>query len=110
MSQQRPFEISRWESLKAPTPEFLAQMLEREGYEMETIEVPAGTHTPEFIFDDAVVRVLMTGHIQYSFPGYGVIELNPGDMLRIEPGVRHDAIVSSEEAATLLRAFGKASL
>jgi hypothetical protein len=102
---QRPFEIMRWESPKPPTPDFLERMLVREGLTPENLELPADIHTPEMKFEQSVVRVLVAGHIQYSFPGYGVIELDPGDMLEIQPGVLHDAIVSASQAAVLLQAF-----
>jgi hypothetical protein len=101
----KPFEITRWESSKEPTPDFLSRMLVREGLNAEELELPAETYTPEMKFEKATIRVLVAGNIQYSFPGYGVIELLPGDMVEIQPGVLHDAIVSPSQAAIVLQAF-----
>jgi hypothetical protein len=101
----RPFEVIRWESAMAHSPELLARMLAREGLQAEPRELPPRTRTPEMRFDRTAVRVLVAGHIQYSFPGYGVIELHPGDMLEIFPGVLHDVIVAGSQQAVLLEAF-----
>lgn len=101
----RPFEVTRWESATAHSPELLSRMLMREGLRAEPRELPPQTRTPEMRFDRTAVRVLVSGYIQYSFPGYGVIELHPGDMLEILPGVLHDVIVSGSRQAVLLEAF-----
>lgn len=102
---QRPFEIMRWESSNPPSLDFLTRMLAREGLKPEQVELASKTHTPEMKFDQTAVRVLVSGKIQFSFPGYGVIELEPGDILEINPGVLHDIIVSSSQPAVLLEAL-----
>lgn len=101
----QPFEITRWESAASPSSDLLQRMLSREGLTPDITELPEQTHTPEMRFDKPIVYVLISGHIQYSFPGYGVIELEPGDMLEIHPGILHDVIVGTHQTAMLLQAF-----
>lgn len=101
---QPPFEIMRWDDAATPSLELLIRMLEREGLQPEQTELASQTHSPEMKFPHSVVRVLVFGKVQYSFPGYGVIELEPGDILEINPGVLHDVIVASPQSATLLEA------
>jgi hypothetical protein len=101
---QTPFEIMRWDDAATPTLERLMRMLEREGLKPEQAELPSPSHSPEMKFDRSVVRVLVNGKVQYSFPGYGVIELEPGDVLEINPGVLHDVIVAGSQPAILLEA------
>jgi hypothetical protein len=101
----KPFEIMRWESPKQPDPEFLGRMLQREGLQSESIELAAQSQTPEMKFDRAVVMVPALGQLQVSFPGYGAIELAPGDILEINPGVLHDIIVIGSQSAIILQAF-----
>ena len=48
---------------------------------------------------------MVSGQLQYSFPGYGVIELMPGDILEIQPDVLHDVMVSGEHPAVVLEAL-----
>jgi hypothetical protein len=102
---QSPFEIMRWESPRAPDREFLLRMMNREGLQPKPVELAAATHTPEMKFDRPLVLVPADGKIQVSFPGYGVIELSPGDILEIQPDVLHDVIVSSTQPAVILQAF-----
>ena len=102
---QRPFEIMRWESVSPPTLESLSRMMAREGLRAEPSELAPQTHTPEMKFERTAVRVLVSGKLQFSFPGYGVIELGPGDILEINPGVLHDIIVSSAQPAIVLEAL-----
>lgn len=75
--------------------------LNREGYQPQEELYPAGMHTPEMIFSHRTIRILLSGCVQVAFPGYGVIELNPGDRIDIEPNVLHDILVSSPTPATL---------
>jgi hypothetical protein len=104
MSQPPPFEIMRWDDPAPPSLAFLTGMLEREGLQPKQTEWLPQTHSPEMKFSQVVVRVLVSGKVQYSFPGYGVIELEPGDILEINPGVLHDVIVDAHPA-TLLEAM-----
>lgn len=101
----RPFDIIRWESPNVPSLELLSRLLSREGLVGEPHEVPPQTHTPEMKFDRRAVRALVAGSVQYSFPGYGVIELHPGDILEILPDSLHDIIVSGSQPAVLLEAY-----
>ncbi len=101
----KPFEIFRWESPNAPTVEMLTRMLGRDNLTPESVELAAQIHTPEMKFEKTTVNVLASGQVQYSFPGYGVIELESGDVLEIQPGVLHDIIVGGSHSAVLLRAF-----
>ncbi len=100
----KPFEIMRWDSPREPDADFLARMMNREGLQPETIELAPGTRTAEKKQDQLLMVVLAAGQIQVSFPGYGVIGLDPGDILEIQPDVLHDFTVSSAQAAVLLQA------
>ena len=99
-----PFEIMRWEDEALPSLAFLVRMLEREGLQPVQSELPPKTHSPEIKFAQPVVRVVVSGKVQYSFPGYGVIELEPGDILEISSDVLHDVIVESHQPALILEA------
>lgn len=102
---QKPFEIMHWESQKEPTLELLTRMMAREGLQPESIELAPKTHTPEMKFAQMRVAVLVSGKVQYAFPGYGVQEVTPGDILEIYPQVLHDIIVLSPQPAVILQAF-----
>ena len=104
---QGPFEIMRWESASPPSVELLTRMLVREGLQPAQTQLQSQSHSPEIKFAETAVRVLVSGAVQFSFPGYGVIELEPGDILEIEPDVLHDIIVSGHQPAVLLEAFRK---
>jgi quercetin dioxygenase-like cupin family protein len=79
-------------------------MMIREGLKPIQTQLEPHTHSPEIKFAQTAVRVLVSGKVQFSFPGYGVIELDPGDILEIEPNVLHDIMVGSQPAV-LLEAF-----
>lgn len=102
---ERPFEIMRWEPSTPPDLDVLQRMMVREGLQPLQTQLEPQTHSPEIKFDKTAVRVLLSGKVQFSFPGYGVLELAPGDILEIEPDVLHDIIVSSHQPAVLLEAF-----
>ena len=102
MSSQRPFDIIRWESPKPPTLDFIQRWMERDGLHPEQQEIAAGTHTAEVKFTQVMVRTVSAGEVQCSFPGYGVVELHPGDSVEIQPDTLHDIKVISREPAVLL--------
>ena len=102
MSSQSPFEVIRWDAPKPPTPSFLSRWLEREGLSAREEIHAAGSISPEIKFEAPMVRVVVSGNIQVSFPGYGVVELNPGDRLDVEAHFLHDMTVSSMEPAITL--------
>ena len=102
---QPPFEILRWDDKAQPSLDQLQRLLEREGLQPQQTELAAQSHSPETKFQQVAVKVLVAGKVQYSFPGYGVIELEPGDVLEINPGVLHDVIVASTQPAVLPEAI-----
>jgi len=101
----KPFEIIRWDSPKTPSLEFLERMLTRDGLVSHLQEFSGDTRTPEMKFDKPVVWALISGHLQVSFPGYGVIDLKPGDMLEVEANILYDLIVPHDDPVQLLEAF-----
>lgn len=106
MISLKPFDIMRWELDQAPDREFLQQMLTREGLQSTLLELAARSHSPEVKYERPCVHVVVSGHVQYAFPGYGAIELNAGDILEINPQVLHDTIVlNSDQPALILQAF-----
>ncbi len=102
---QKPFEIMRWESSTPPTLDFLTHMMSREGLSASQSELAAQTQTHEMKFEQPVVVVLVSGRIQYAFPGYGAVDLEPGDVLEIDPGVLHDITVCGAQPALILQAL-----
>jgi len=104
-TSHKPFEITRWDSPKTPSLEFLERMLSRDGLNSHLQEFSGDTHTPEMKFDKPVVWALISGQLQVSFPGYGVIDLKPGDVLEVEAGVFYDLIVPHDHPVQLLEAF-----
>ncbi|WP_373531410.1 hypothetical protein [Vampirovibrio sp.] len=106
--RQKPFEIMRWESPSPPTLDFLTRMMTREGLQASQTELPAQSRSPEVKFEKTVVMVVASGQLQYAFPGYGVIDVDAGDILEINPGVLYDVTVSSSEPAILLQALREA--
>ncbi len=94
----------RWESPNPPTLDFLTRMLAREGLDASQSELPAQSRSQEMKFDQAMVMVVVAGRLQYAFPGYGVIDVEPGDILEINPGVLYDVTVSGLQPAILLQA------
>jgi hypothetical protein len=101
----KPFEITRWDSPKTPSLEFLERMLGREGLHANLQEFASNSRTPEMKFDKPVVWALISGQLQVSFPGYGVIDLKPGDMLEVEADILYDLIVTHDHPVQLLEAF-----
>lgn len=101
----KPFEIMRWESPDAPTPDFLNRMMSREGLQSEVQELPAYSRSQEMKFARTRVIISSQGKVQVSFPGYGVIEIMPGDILEIAPDTIHDLIVENNQPSTILQAF-----
>jgi quercetin dioxygenase-like cupin family protein len=101
----KPFEIMRWESPDEPTPEFLNRMMRREGLQAETQELPPQSRSQEMKFSRTRVIISSRGKVQVSFPGYGVIEITPGDILEIAPDTIHDLIVEHSQPSTILQAF-----
>lgn len=102
MTAAPPFEVLRWESQLPPNPEKLAKVLRREGLSSVTSTYEEGSHTEERKLPVAQTLVLVSGRLQVSFPGYGVVELQPGDQLDITPNTIHDLKVLGTQAATLL--------
>lgn len=102
---KKPFEIMRWESSSPPSLDFLIRMMAREGLCATPSELALHTHTVEMKFEKTAVQVVVSGKIQYAFPGYGVIDLEPGDILEINPGVLFDMTVSGAQPALLLEAL-----
>jgi hypothetical protein len=82
-------------------------MMHRENLQPTETRLEPHSQTAEMKFAQPLVRVLVSGIVQVSFPGYGVIQLKPGDILEINPHVLHDMIVSSSQPAVLLESVRK---
>ncbi len=101
----KPFEIMRWESPDSPTLEFLTRMMQREGLQPSQSELAGHSRSLEMKFNQTRVLVVVQGQLQFAFPGYGVIDVESGDILEINPGVLHDVTVKGSQAAVLLQAL-----
>lgn len=105
-ASEKPFEVMRWESKEEPTREFLMRMMNRECHRIEEEEVPLGK-TQEMKFKEAILRVPLSGAISFGFPGYGSVDLEPGDILEIQPNILHDITISGHQPALILRGYLK---
>ncbi|HEY9746060.1 MAG TPA: hypothetical protein V6C99_07570 [Oculatellaceae cyanobacterium] len=105
MNHSKPFEIMRWEAPDAPTPEQLTRMMIREGLQPASQELPGQSRSPEMKFPKTRVIVASSGKVQVSFPGYGVIEISPGDILEIAPDTLHDLIVEHAQPSWIFQSF-----
>lgn len=95
----------RWDADKPPTSEFLKRMMTREGLCPEQVELPANSRSPEMKFEQTRVLVASAGCVQVSFPGYGSVEVFPGDILEIQPHTTHDFIVDHVDCTVIYEAF-----
>jgi hypothetical protein len=84
------YELTRWDSPTPPSPQLLERWFQREKLAPETLTLTLGHQTEEFVLDQAVVRVVTEGRCLCGLPGYGVVELGPGDAIEIGAGIRHD--------------------
>jgi hypothetical protein len=100
-----PFQLTRWDSLTPPTREMLQYWLRQEKLVAEQLSLPVGYRTEEIKFSAAGVELLFVGKLQISFPGYGVIEMNPGDCLEIEANTTYEILNIFHGETLLLRAF-----
>ena len=77
------YELTRWDSPTPPSPQLLERWFQREKLAPETLTLTLGHQTEEFVLDQAVVRVVTEGRCLCGLPGYGVVELGPGDAIEI---------------------------
>lgn len=101
MSQ--PFELIVWDGVDQPTESFLLRMLTKENLAPQSEELPMGK-THEMKFEKPVVYTLVSGALYFGFPGYGSVDLKPGDTLEIKPGVLFDITVTGTVSAKLFTA------
>lgn len=101
----KPFNIMRWEAPEAPTPEQLSRMMAREGLQAESQDLLPHSRSPEMRFEKIRIIVASVGKVQVSFPGYGTVDISPGDILEIAPETLHDLIVEQSQSSTILQAF-----
>ncbi|MBX2861041.1 MAG: cupin domain-containing protein [Vampirovibrio sp.] len=104
LSSSKPFEVIRWDAPKKPTAELLTRWLVADGLDVETVTFPVGEKTQELRYVAKQVRIVVSGHLQYAFPGYGVVELYPGDQLNIEANILYDVSNPDGVEAVLLKA------
>ena len=102
MPSSKPFELIRWDSPEQPTEDFWQGWMQREKMKAVSETLPLGTQTQEMKHATPLVRVVLKGCLQCSFPGYGVVDLAPGDCLEIAAHTQHDLKVTGSEAAQLL--------
>ncbi|MEM0950890.1 MAG: hypothetical protein AAGI66_01950 [Cyanobacteria bacterium P01_H01_bin.74] len=95
-----PFELIRWESIAKPSLPILQNMLMQQGLLATQVELEKGYKTEEQELEKEKTYVVVSGNLQFAFPGYGSIDLLPGDILSISARIRHH--VSTSNAVTLL--------
>ena len=82
--------------------------MRRDGWEPVPDELPAGAHTAELRYPGMLSRVVLSGCLQVACPGYGVVDLHPGDQLTLEAGLVHDLTAQGGEPAAFLAAARQA--
>lgn len=98
-----PYELMRWESVASPSLSLLSNMLEQQSCVATQVSFSAGYKTEEQELDVLTTYVVVSGKISFAFPGYGTVDLGPGDILEVFPRVRHNVSVHDGEV-TLLQA------
>lgn len=101
----KPFEIMRWESPEFPTLEILQRMMQREGLEATLVEFTGQSRSQEMMFEQSQVTVVVQGRLQFAFPGYGVVDVGPGDIVEINAGILYDVTVNGLQTALMLQAL-----
>lgn len=92
-----------WEAPKAPSEALVQRLLKLEGHEaITTRTLPVGSRSPEQQDESPVLRWLLEGSLQISFPGYGVKEVHPGDQWIIPTHLVYDLTVLSNTAVVWL--------
>ncbi len=102
---QQPFALTRWDSPNPPSPGVFDRWLAKSGLSAETVTLPTATQTEEMKFAEACTRILLSGTLQCAMPGYGVVDLQPGDILEIQGGILHDLRITGSQGATFLLAL-----
>lgn len=103
-TMSKPYEWMAWGGTTAPSEEQLDHMLVKEGLSPVKTELPPGK-SQEMRFDQAVVWVLVEGKAYFGMPGYGSVDMAPGDIMEIEAGLMHDITVTSGSNSRFLQAF-----
>ena len=93
-----------WGGDSTPQEAQLVQMLAREQLTPEVMVFDLGK-SPEMRFERPVTYVLVEGQGFFGIPGYGSVDVNPGDIMEIEEGLFHDVTVTSLQKAKFLRAL-----
>ena len=100
----KPYEWMAWGGNTTPSEEQLEHMLVKEGLApLKTFLTPGKSQ--EMRFDKSVIWVLVEGKAYFGMPGYGSIDMAPGDIMEIEAGLMHDITVTSTGDSQFLQAF-----
>jgi hypothetical protein len=103
LPQEPPVQILHWQGSKPPTQRLLKLLLEEAGHTHVSLEaLPAGYRSAEQQETTPVLRWLLSGVLQLALPGYGVVELHPGDQYIIAPDFTYDVTVLSETGTQFL--------
>jgi hypothetical protein len=104
MPTSTAYDLDRWESKTPPNPGMIERMmgLEAAGNPVEPCEALAGQQSGELFCEQGLVMCLCTGVLNVTFPGYGVVALAPGDILKIPANTRFEWTAPSGKPATWL--------
>lgn len=98
MNNEKPFDVMRWDSTEPPTEERLEKILSRECKQHQEHEFSPGK-TDEMKTNTATIAILKAGALYFGFPGYGSVDLKPGDILEIKDDITYDITVTSDTNA-----------
>ena len=102
MTIEKPFEVMRWDSSEDPSEERLTSILSRECDTHQQKVLSLGK-TDEIRHNQPVMNILLSGSLFFGFPGYGSVDLAPGDILEIKPNTTYDITVTGNVEATIPR-------
>jgi hypothetical protein len=101
-----PYELTKWISRQLPDETVLERALHGEGLVTTSITLIAQSRCDatslEQLSQQSTVLVVVTGKLQVSFPGYGVVALEQGDQLDVESGTRFDLSVLGHQSVKIL--------
>ena len=104
-SENKPYELNRWDLTNPPTPGFFDRWLAKSGLTAVSETLKDGPKTDEMLYPEKTVYIVLSGILQCALPGYGVFDLNAGDQLEIDPNTRHDLKAEGFRDVHYLRAF-----
>lgn len=104
-SPDKPYQLTRWDAPSPPSPGLFDRWLVKSALTATTESLAPGPQTEEMLHPTKTVYILLAGSLQCAMPGYGVVDLQPGDQLEVAANTRHDLKAHGQDLAQYLRAI-----